>query len=258
MIKKSLFAASLALLAVGAGRSASAGPVFLEPYGEIFGARTFISSPADSRPKDALQTQDTRKEEPTQRFLVSPFVRDDDNVFLIGGGLAYANAANPRHPWSLNFNYANVDIDGTNFDFNVFDINGKIVAWQPDDPKLPVVSLVGRYQDFEDIGNRWDILVAADQGLGKDLYFTANLGWANADPDFASDDESDFVAGVGLTWKAMKKLSVSANYVIDNDVDGEDFWSISAFWTFDEMSAVRVGAGKHGTVFANYIAKFDW
>ena len=77
MIRKSLLAASVMVLALGAGKAASAEPVFLEPYGELNSARTFSSSPADSRPKDALQGQNSGEGAKANSFIISPTAYTD-------------------------------------------------------------------------------------------------------------------------------------------------------------------------------------
>ena len=269
MVKRSLVCASLALLAASAAQPASADTKFFEPYGNIFGARTILGSPADARPKDALQTQESRREEPTRRIAVSPFFNTEDlgnvgDTTYFGGTLAYASTANPEHPWQLYasiFNL-NVDIDrpfGFDDDFFGFDIVGKYVLWTPAEPNLPVVSVVFRYMDVEDIGNRWDAALAADQRLSDEFYLTANLGWADADPDGAGGGESDFIPGFGLSWhpRSYRPLSLHFDYVVDNDVDGEDDWSISAIHTFGDTFAARVGGGKHSRFFGNLVAKWD-
>jgi hypothetical protein len=264
MLRKTLLAASLALLAVVAARPASATPTFLEPYGDIFGARTFLGSPADTRPKDALQTQESNKETPTRRIIAQGFIRDSDLFFIGGGGLAYADASHPGHPWSINANIFNADPDGFGSSDIGFDINGKLVLWQPASPKLPVVSVVGRFMRVTDRFDRFDALIAADQAITKDIYLTANLGYGNVDFDFAGVNSVDaFVPGFGLTWVVSPKLSVSGNYIVDNaaevfhDAGGGDFWSASATYTFNRTLAVRAGGGKHGTAFFNLIGKWD-
>jgi len=262
MLRKTLLAASLALLAFAAAKPASATPTFLEPYGDIFGARTFLSSPADSRPKDALQTQESKKENPTRRIIAQGFVRDSDLFFLGGGGLGYADVSNPSHPWSINANIFDADPDGPGTDVIGFDVNGKFVLWQPASANLPVVSVVGRFMRITNAADRFDALLAADQRLTKDLYLTANLGYGNVDFDGGGNVDA-FVPGFGLTWSVSPKLSVSANYIVDNaaevfhDAGGGDFWSASATYTFNHPLAVRAGGGKHGTVFANIIGKWD-
>jgi hypothetical protein len=264
MLRKTLLAASLALLAFVAAKPAAATPVFLEPYGDIFGARTFLSSPADARPKDALQTQESKKENPTRRFIAQGFVRDADLFFLGGGGIAYADGSRANNPWSVGLNVFNVSPDGFGGDEIGFDISGKFVLWQPANRNLPVVSVVGRYLNISDAAERFDVLVAADQRLSDNLYLTANLGYGHVDYDVAGvDSDDDFVPGIGLTWNVMPRLSISGNYIIKNDAEvfnggsGEDFWSIAGTYTFSEMFAARVGGGKHGTVFLNLIGKWD-
>lgn len=264
MLRKTLLAASLALLAFVAAKPASATPTFLEPYGDIFGARTFLGSSADTRPKDALQTQEPNKENPTRRIIAQGFIRDSDLFFLGGGGFAYADSSNPRNPWSINVNIFNASPDGFGSDEVGFDVNGKFVLWQPTSPNLPVVSVVGRFMRVSDRFDRFDALIAADQRLTKELYLTANLGYGNVDFDFQNVNSVDaFVPGFGLTWIVSPKLSVSANYIVDNaaevfhDGGGGDFWSASATYTFNRTVAVRAGGGKHGTAFLNLIGKWD-
>jgi hypothetical protein len=263
MLRKTLIAALLALLAVGAGGPAKANPVFLEPYPDIFQARTFLASPTDPRPKDALQQQKSKKENPTSRIVADAFARDSSTFFLVGGGLGYANAAVPGHPWSLNANFFDTQIDHTNIDEFGFDVNGKLVIWQPK-KGLPVTSIVGRYQEFNNLYKRWDALLAMDQAVTKDLYLTANLGYGRVDFDTAGLGNVDaFVAGIGATYQVSPHISLSGNYVPDNAVEisngrrGEDFWSAAATVTFGRMLAFRAGGGKHGTIFGSLIGKFD-
>jgi len=265
MLKKSLLTAALALLALGA-RPAAAAPVFLEPYGDIFAARTYLSTPEDLRPKDALQGQETRTPDAEERFLVSTFFRSygtplagpDGEVLVFGGGFAYANTNSIGHPWSLNINFFNNNVQaGPAFeqDFFGFNIVGKFVLWEPARQSLPVIAFVGRYQDLGDLGQRHDLLFAVDQKINRKLYVTANAGYAGG--DYIGGEET-FVGGIGATWTPMPRLSFSANYLFDNAMDAEDFWSLSGTYAFDRTSSLRIGGGKHGTFFANYIAKFDW
>jgi hypothetical protein len=281
MLKKSLLAASLSLLAVGLGRPAAAAPVYLEPYGEIFGARTILGSREDLRPKDALQEQGSRLEPesyPVWRVAVTPFVRlssipagtfgDRIDTLAFGGGLAFASSSWQNHPWQLNFNYltTNVEIDRIGFDddFSSYDINGKFVVWQADDARWPVVSLIGRYQRFLTLGERTDVMLAFDQAVmrgpigdtkwRRDLYVTENIGyaWQNL-----LRDEENIIFGVGLTWAALQNWSLSFDYVPEQDVDGRNHWGISTIYTFARDHAVRLGGGKDRTFFGNYIYKYD-
>lgn len=243
-----------AAIALGAAAPAGADPKFLESYGGIFAARPFLAAPGDERPKDALQGQATRVEAPARRLLLSPFVWNNDDVTAYGVGFQYASVSNPRHPWSVGFKYYNLDRDG-GFDSDTVDVNAKFVLWSPEEANLPVVSLVGRYQDYDDLGERADVLLAADQRVTREVFATVNLGWA----DHIDGPGSDFVAGFGATWRPVRspRWSLSADYVLDNDVDGEDFWTVSALLALDRTSSLRVGGGKHGTIFANYFAKWD-
>src|SRR5687768_7087048 len=137
MNRKWLFLVSLGLLA-GVARPGSADPKFLEPYGNIFGARTFLSLTDDARVKDALQNQPTGDEDGKDRFLATGFYRRFDlpreragdlDVDILGGGLAYARGGS-RRAWSLNFNFIGADAESGADSFNLdgFDISAKFVV----------------------------------------------------------------------------------------------------------------------------------
>src|SRR5205823_2634100 len=117
MLVKSLCAASVASLALlaSAPRPAAAAPTFLEPYGTIFSARTQVASTEDGRSKDALQAQQGKEPEHRSAILLSPFYSRSGSGGIDqstwGGGIAYVTAANPRHPWAVNFNYLHTDLD---------------------------------------------------------------------------------------------------------------------------------------------------
>jgi len=267
MIKKTLIAATLALLAAGTAQPAQADATFLEPYGNTFTARPLLALPGDTRPTDAFTGQASRVEDPTQRLFVSPFFRiasfpglggRDIDVSQYGAGIGYANTT-ARFPFlvTASFFNTNIDVDGLGDDnaFS-FDVTGKIVLWNPS-PNLPVASIVGRFQNYDDIGQRYDVLLALDQRVTRDVFLTANLGYASFDPEFFQSQE-DFVARFGATWRASQRLSFSFDYTLDNDVDGEDFWTLSGTWAANESIAVRFGGGKHETFFGNLIWKTDW
>jgi hypothetical protein len=281
MDKKSLGVALLAMLVVGVGRPANADPKFLEPYGDIFSARPVLTSPNDGRPKDALQQQGTKKKDATEKFLVSPFYQwlqplAHFHFSQAGLGLLYASDRMSGHPWQFNVNLYNFNSNYPFTDLNTFgqDYNFKYVVWQGKKSSLPVVSVIGRYQHLENnsftlAGNRFDGIVALDQKVARGVYFTAEGGYAHLDPynkgvSAGAKEVSAVATGLGLTWSPMRKLSVSVDYRPTNVVDtneglyGTDFWTASVGYTVDRFSSVRVGAGKHHTWMANYIANLSW
>ncbi|HTE20236.1 MAG TPA: hypothetical protein VK689_17870 [Armatimonadota bacterium] len=270
MVRKFLIGASLALLAAGVGRPAAADLKLLEPYGGIYSARTLLGSPDDKRPKDALQSLPSKVADPTQRFVISPFFAHSDgsggDLTSYGGTLAYANSSNRLHPWQIQGSILNnhVDVSGVGSgDILQFDLTGKFVLFQPEDQDLPVISIVGRYADFESLGERYDILLAADQELGRRMFATANLGWSKFNCDCAKS--SDLVAGLGLTYVFSRRLSLSADYTFSNNSDNTDLWTVAASYQLGRDSLLRVGGGKNSTlgqndqlVFASYVMKFDF
>ena len=269
MVRKSLLVATLAVLAVGGGRAAQADPVFLEPYGELFSARTFQASPNDPRPKDAFQGQRAADEEGNPASIViSPSFWLTD--IPLGGGLStdlmlygltfgYASGIG-NNPWSLTGTVFGLDIDppGAGDATAIgFDVAGKFVVWQPAD-NLPVVSLVGRYMGAINQFHRWDVGVAADQKITNNVYGTVNLLYSRFNFNGGGSFD-DFKPGLGLTWSISPKLSLSGNYIFNNDADslqsvsptGIDTWSIAATYLLNQQASIRFGGGKHETFFAN-------
>lgn len=265
MFKKSLIVASLALLAIGAGQPASAAPLFLENYNDIFGARTFLQSEGDKRPSGLIDDRASKDaENPKTRFIANPALRTTNvrggDVTQYGGSVGYANSSNARHPWELyvDLGITNVDAGPGDQDYFSYAPTFKWVAFGGDRPSGPIVSFVGRWADANGLGERWDALLAVDQNLGQNFFLTANVGWADLDPDAGNGDD-DFVAGVGATWRPRqwKNFAIAGNYVIDNDVDGQDFWGVNLQYAPDAQSTLRIGVGKHQTWLFNWAWKFD-
>lgn len=270
MVRKSWVAALLGLLVLGASRPALADLKLLEPYGGIYSGRTFLGSLQDKRPKDAQQNQASTIDAARQRFLISPlFAHSDETgtkLSSFGGTIAYASSTNPRQPWQIQGSGLNnhVDVRGAGHtDIRQIDVTGKFVVFQPTRDDLPVVSVVGRYVDYDGIGHRWDALIAADQKVCRQVFATANLGWSRFKCD--CNDTDAVVAGFGLTYVLSPKLSISADYTLSNASDGTDLWTVAASYALDRNSLVRIGGGKNSTlgvvnrnlIFADYVFKFD-
>jgi len=268
MVRKSLLALSLALLAVGVGRPAKADPKFLEAYPDIFGARTLLGSPSDSRPKDALQNQESGDNARSHAFTVAAFGRFTGGAFppytTVGGGFAYTDVSG-SHPWE-------VKVGG--YDFNPHSLAGfdppsrlgldgtaKIVAWQSRNSYLPVVSLYGRYRNINQIFHRWDGGIAVDQKVVSHVFVTGNVGYGNTDIVHTGilggvGDHSALTSGGGLTWEITKKLSLAGDYAPKNAVEFEDFWTAQLSYAASRNLAVSAGGGKHKTFFGQVSYKF--
>jgi hypothetical protein len=260
MVRKSLVAVTLALLAFGAGRPAAADQKFLEPYGEIFGARTLLGSPNDLRPRDAIQGQEEVGGR-ASAFIVNPFWRvqgfpGGGRATTLGGSLAYAGQVGANNPFQLWSNLYAFNPHGPVSTRFGFDVGGKLVLWQPANVNLPVVSGFAQYRNIDLFGfNRIDAGIALDQRITDNIYLTGNVGFGYSDFDF-TPSTTDVVAGVGLTWRVSPRISFSGDYVISNDVDGEDRWSIAGIYAVNQDLAVRLGGGKRDTFFANATYKF--
>jgi len=260
MVRKYVLAGALAALAFGVGRPAAAGPVFQEEYGQIFGARPLLGVP-DKTPGNAMMGVAAPGKDLT--FFVSPFFRtynlDRGDVTLFGGGVGVNGGATGTHPWEIYADFFNTSVDpdfGDSSDKFGWDVVGKFGLWDMSKNHAkgfaPVISLVGRYQDLNGLGNRWDVAFAVDQKILSNLYATINLGYGEADPDHGSN-QSDFIPGFGLTWSPAHNLSLSADLTLDNNVDNDDLWSINAAYRFNNQFSFRVGGGKHDTIFANIL-----
>jgi len=268
MVRKSLLAASLALLVVGVGRPAKADPKFLESYPDIFGARTLLASPSDSRPKDAVQNQESGEGNARNNAItVGAFGRFTGSAFppytTIGGGLAYTSAGG-SHPWE-------VKIAG--YDFNPHSVAGfdppgrlgddatvKIIAWQPKESYLPVLSVVGRYRNINHIFHRWDATLALDEKVFNHLFVTGNVGYGTTDIVHTGilgtvADHSAMTSGAGLTWEISRKLSLAGNYVPKNATEFEDFWGAQLSYAVNNNLAINAGGGKHKTFFGQVTYK---
>jgi hypothetical protein len=268
MLKRSLVCASLALGAACAAGPASADALFFEPYGELFSARTLMASPADNRPKDALQRRATREDDKMHRFELGAFYRRQDmgdfDLAFFGGGASFSSVCDPEHPfqvWAAGYNL-NVCLDLGNVEFDDdffgFDIGGTYGLWVPP-ANLPYTSVFFQYRDINDIGSRWDLGLAFDQRLSDQFYLTANLGYADTNPDGPGDGENDFVPGFGLSFapRGNSPWSLHLNYILDNDVDGQDDWSLSAIYNFTRQGSVKLGGGKHSKFFITGHWAFD-
>jgi hypothetical protein len=260
MLKKVLMVGALALLATGTARPAAAQntPVFFEPYGELFSARTPLMSANDGRPKDVRQGQGSRVENPSQRLSVQGGVYDTSDIFLGGGGLSYSNNQWKNHPWSVSFFGNFFSVDGVDDNGAFLDFTGKLVLWQPSDKNWPVASVVVNYQDPDDVGDFFRVVLAIDQRITNEAFFTANVGWANVQaPGF---DEDGLFSGVGLTWRPSRwpRLSLSANYNFDGNVAFEDTYSVSGTWLINRDTSIQVGGGKHDKIFGNLRWNWDW
>jgi len=265
-----MLAGALALLALGAGRPAAADPKFLEEYPDIFGARTLQYSPGNTTPGNALQGP---SEEGRDRLIVvSPFFRsfspEHGDIFLAGGGIAYAHGARSQNPWEVYLDFFNAHVDpdfASSSDSFGYDVNGKFVVWggyhREYDYTGPVVSIFGRWQEIQDFGHRWDLGIALDQQVSKQIYATANLSYSESDPNGngngkkngSDGKERGPVAGFGLTWLVTHQWSLSGDYVIDNDVDGQDSFGVSLAYMVNRDFSVRLGGGTHGSVFGNIL-----
>jgi hypothetical protein len=258
MLKKTLIAVSLGLLALGMGRPAAAQATFLSEYGLLEGARPAQAIADNNQPKNALQAQNLGDAK-TAWILGGFFSRQDftgGDAMQWGGGIGLVGMQNPKHPWQLTASAYNVNLDAgpVDEDFFGWSVSGKYVLSLPSNGKEPVFSVYGRYADVNDFGETINFGLAVDQKVTPSLYLTGNVGWLHQEN---GGDENDLFGGFGatLTSGRMRKLSLSADYTFENDLMGDDAWTVSAIYAVNNNLAFRVGGGEDSLVFANIYYK---
>lgn len=258
MLKKTLIAVSLGLLALGMGRPAAAQATFLSEYGLIEGARPAQGVVDNNQPKNALQAQNVGDAK-TAWILGGFFSRQDipgGDAMQWGGGIGLVGLQNPRHPWQLTASVFNTNLDAgpVDDDFLGWSVSGKYVINLPSRGSAPIVSVFGRFTDLDDLGETVNFGLAVDQRISPSLYLTGNIGWLHLQN---GGDENDLSGGIGatLTSARWRKLSLSADYSFENDITGDDAWTVSAIYAANNNLAFRVGGGKDSLVFANIYYK---
>jgi hypothetical protein len=259
MLKNTLIAVSLGILAFGVGRPAAAQTTFLNEYGLLSGGRVAQGVPGSNIPNNALQAQKLKDEPKNTLVFGGNYSRQDvgsGHLNTWGGGLGLIGTQNPEHPWQLTASAFNTSVDIGNFDDDFFgwSVGGKYTISLPKSNDLPAVSVVGTYSDVNELGESLFLGLAADQRITPNLYITGNLGWLHAEN---GGTENAFFGGVGatLTSGRFPRFSISGDFVPENDVTGEDLWTIGALYAVNDSVAIRVGGGKHSLVFANLYVK---
>jgi hypothetical protein len=90
---------------------------------------------------------------------------------------------------------------------------------------------------------------------GNKLTLTANAGFAVAEPK-TGESVDDIKLGAGLSYDLRDNIGFSLDYTLDNDVDGEDDYSLSIYQALGDDGELVYGAGKHGVIFASYKLNF--
>jgi hypothetical protein len=94
------------------------------------------------------------------------------------------------------------------------------------------------------------VLAADHTFIPKTLKMTVNLGWIEISPKSGSAIH-DFQPSAGLSWSPDKLhlWSISSDYTLKNDVDGEDTGSASVARTFPTVGIkIKAGLEKHNVL----------
>jgi hypothetical protein len=261
MLKKYLMVGAVALLAAGTAKPAAAQDPALvnlnSPYTRLHRAGTSLARPMDMRPWDALVVRRNEMVKP-ELFQVGAYgewlERFDDDRVAYGGQLIYTNQRNKQFAFELWGGAENLSVDfdgGDDDDFLDWRVGGKIVLWDGtfsgDGPATTTLSLVKEYSDAEDLGHAFSVGLALDQAITRNIYLTANVGYANFDSDFGDDfDDDGITAGFGAVYSFNPKLSLSLEYIVNTDFTFQDDWAGGIQYRFTDNIVGRAWGGKHG------------
>jgi len=255
MLKQTLIAVSLGLLALGAGRPAAAQVRFLNEYGLIAGARPAQTTKEDVLPRNAMQAQGG-EEDSSHTFVVGGFFGRQDflggDITQWGGGVGLIGNTDPRHPWQITARFFNTNLDVAGFEDDAFGyaVGGKYVFNATGKRTEPVASFFGEYSDVSRYGEALQLGIAVDQRVSNSIYLTGNIAWTHVENGAA---ENDLTGGVGVTLASGRwpRLSFSADYQWENDIVGEDLWSVSALYAATDNLSLQIGGGKNDLIFGS-------
>lgn len=263
MVKQTLAAAGLAVLVLGAAAPAHAEFTpfnfnITDPYGRVTSARTFLSSPDDTRPDAGLLLN--RDRSARESFVITPFGGTLDGNSRYGVGIAYANSTSAKHPYELDLSWSHFRFDGgPNFDS--FVLQGKYEVYNPKSRSLPVISIFGGVEPqggkFSP-GTSWGAGVLADQAITKRLYLTGQVGWTQFQPGGNAYGKDVIQSGVGASYQFGRHLSLSGDYMLKNSLDGEDRWTATVNYAPSKHLVLKAGGGKHDYYFGSLSWKTNW
>jgi len=101
------------------------------------------------------------------------------------------------------------------------------------------------------------VLAAEHAFIPDTLKAVANLGWLSIDPDSA-DSVSDLQPAIGASWSPGVHLwTFGADYVFDNEIDGEDTGSVSVLRAIPRWgSELKISAKKHQVIALSFTKYF--
>ncbi|MFL6262948.1 MAG: hypothetical protein ACJ76Y_24885 [Thermoanaerobaculia bacterium] len=207
---------------------------------------------------------------PNYTLFVSPLLIKTDGAWLdqIAGGviLKTSNGTDP-HPLSLAGSFTHIDPDGS-ADLKKYGLTAKYRVYQqsdkPGDKQGEGFFLIlGKCSDGSQgvaqhleagVYGEWPI-VGSLAASGRSLVVSGAAKVARSRKP--GQEKSGGILNPGLILKFSKsKSSLSVDYTLDNNVDGEDDYSIG--YEYDPTSALAliIGAGKHHTFSFNLVATF--
>ena len=96
--------------------------------------------------------------------------------------------------------------------------------------------------------------VEFDRNMGERVTAIGTLSFARLSPN-EGDAVSDVIPGVALQVSdiGLAGAALLGEYSFKNDLDEEDSYAFSVRFKLSDTSSLKVGAGKHGRVFASFV-----
>jgi hypothetical protein len=198
---------------------------------------------------------------PNYILFVSPLLIKTDGAWLdqIAGGviLKTSNSTDPR-PLSLAGSFTHIDPDGST-DLRKYGLSAKYRVYKQSDKPgdkqgKGFFSILGKYSDgSQGVAQHLEAGVYGEWPIVGSLVASGAAKVArNRKP---GQEKSGGILNPGLILN-FAKSSLSVDYTLDNNVDGEDDYSIG--YEYDPTSALAliIGAGKHHTFSFNLVATF--
>lgn len=253
---KTLNRSVLALMLGLVGASGALSQGFVPEAGQPFGNLILPRSQAEEAIEIGILSEDERTT--TTTISVSPSLIDTDGAFIWGvqAGIGRNQTTFQVRYLSIGLETPDVDLDQYRFQL-IQGLTSKKMMGQGYG-----LAVVASFSDTKDSSEVTTLFLAGSwsEQTRKKFGLAANLGWTQRESD-GGESVDDALATVGASYVLKKKgqankATVSADYVLENDVAGSDDYSVTFSFSFGGAGTLFVGGGKNDTIFASYKKAF--
>lgn len=252
MIRRTMAALSLGLLAVAAQPASATERNLFEPFNNTHSARTFHNQ----QPKQGGKGTIWLGGEYQSSSIPDGNGTDDSIDFQhYRGGIGYA-----QDRWQIGASFGNLNVDGEGFEDDrfVWDVHFKANFWRSQNNRSNLAAIFN-YRNFADQAERFDGVLAGEHRFGRDFSGVVNIGYGKTKYEFGGDGEG-FVGSVGFIWHPAnwRRFTLAADYTLGNEVDvltgnnfNEDYdnWSVKAGYFVTDNIQLTAGGGKRQNFF---------